>query len=147
VILAALGEAGELNERIRRRSFHTTRAERNRMVASVSAAVRGRHGAALGSVSPTGPADCLTASVLAPRTRHRAGGEAAGRGPWGPAGDGLTGDAESVSRSPGTGFPLASWLWHQRRPARPPASDPEADNGRSIACGGIEWSARHRTNG
>lgn len=65
VILAALGEPGDLNERIRRRGFHITRGERNSEVASVSAAVRGRHGAVLGSVSTAGPVERLTASVLA----------------------------------------------------------------------------------
>jgi DNA-binding IclR family transcriptional regulator len=65
VILAALGEPGDLYERIRRRSFHITRGERNTKFASVSAAVRGPHGAVLGSVSTAGPVERLTASVLA----------------------------------------------------------------------------------
>ncbi len=65
VILAALGEPGDLNERIRRRGFHTTRGERNAGMASVSAAVRGRHGAVLGSVSTAGPVERLTTSALA----------------------------------------------------------------------------------
>jgi DNA-binding IclR family transcriptional regulator len=65
VILAALGEPGDLNERIRRRGFHVTRGERNSKMASVSAAVRGRHGTVLGSVSTAGPVERLTASVLA----------------------------------------------------------------------------------
>ena len=65
VILAALGEPGDLNERIRRRGFHITRGERNSKMASVSAAVRGRHGAVLGSVSTAGPVERLTTSVLA----------------------------------------------------------------------------------
>jgi DNA-binding IclR family transcriptional regulator len=65
VILAALGEPGDLNERIRRRGFHMTRGERNSKMASVSAAVRGRNGAVLGSVSTVGPVERLTASVLA----------------------------------------------------------------------------------
>jgi len=65
VILAALGEPGDLNERIRRRGFHITRGERNSKMASVSAAVRGRHGAVLGSVSTAGPVERLTGSVLA----------------------------------------------------------------------------------
>ena len=65
VILAALGEPGNLYERIRRRGFHITPGERNPKFASVSAAVRGRHGAVLGSVSTAGPVERLTASVLA----------------------------------------------------------------------------------
>jgi DNA-binding IclR family transcriptional regulator len=65
VILAALGEPGDLYERIRRRGFHITRGERNSKIASVSAAVRGRHGVVLGSVSTAGPVERLTASVLA----------------------------------------------------------------------------------
>ena len=65
VILAALGEPGDLYERIRRRGFHITRGERNATVASVSAAVRGRHGTVLGSVSTAGPVKRLTAAVLA----------------------------------------------------------------------------------
>ena len=65
VIQAALGEPGDLNERIRRRGFHITRGERNSKMASVSAAVRGRHGAVLGSVSTAGPVERLTASLLA----------------------------------------------------------------------------------
>ena len=65
MILAALGEPGDLNERIRRRGFHITRGERNSKMASVSAAVRGRHGAVLGSVSTAGPVERLTAPVLA----------------------------------------------------------------------------------
>lgn len=70
VILAALGEPGDLYERIRRRGFHTTRGERNAEIASVSAAVRGRHGAVLGSVSTAGPVERLTASVLARYAPH-----------------------------------------------------------------------------
>ncbi len=65
VILAALGEPGDLYERIRRSGFHITRGERNTKIASVSAAVRGRHGVVLGSVSTAGPVERLTASVLA----------------------------------------------------------------------------------
>ncbi|WP_427911392.1 IclR family transcriptional regulator [Ramlibacter sp. MMS24-I3-19] len=64
VILAALGEPGDVNERIRRRGFHITRGERNLDVASVSAAVRGRHGTVLGSVCTSGPVERLTAAVL-----------------------------------------------------------------------------------
>ncbi|MBC5765628.1 IclR family transcriptional regulator [Ramlibacter albus] len=69
VIVAALGEPGDLYERIRRRGFHITRGERNSSVASVSAAVRGPHGTVLGSVSTAGPIKRLTAGVLA---RHAA---------------------------------------------------------------------------
>ena len=65
VILAALGEPGDLYERIRRRGFHVTRGERNPTIASVSAAVRGRHGVVLGSVSTAGPVERLTTAVLA----------------------------------------------------------------------------------
>lgn len=64
VILAALGEPGDLNERIRRRGFHITRGERSASIASVSAAVRGRHGTVLGSVSTSGPVQRLTAAAL-----------------------------------------------------------------------------------
>lgn len=69
VILAALGEPGDLYERIRRRGFHLTRGERNAEVASVSAAVRGTHGAVLGSVSTSGPVERMTEAVL---RRHAA---------------------------------------------------------------------------
>lgn len=69
VILAALGEPGDLSERIRRRGFHLTRGERNSEIASVSSAVRGRHGAVLGSVCVSGPKERLTARVL---QRHAA---------------------------------------------------------------------------
>ena len=70
VILAALGEPGDLNERIRRRGFHITRGERNSGIASVSAAVRGRHGAVLGSVSISGPLDRLTSALLRRHASH-----------------------------------------------------------------------------
>jgi DNA-binding IclR family transcriptional regulator len=70
VILAALGEAGDLNERIRRQGFHITRGERNPGIASVSAAVRGRHGTVLGSVSVSGPLDRLTVAVLRRHAPH-----------------------------------------------------------------------------
>ncbi len=70
VILAALGEPGDLHERIRRRGFHLTRGERNPDIASVSAAVRGRHGTVLGSVSLSGPLERLTVSVLRRHAPH-----------------------------------------------------------------------------
>lgn len=70
VILAALGEPGDLNERIRRRGFHITRGERNSGIASVSAAVRGRHGVVLGSVSLSGPLDRMTSSALECHAPH-----------------------------------------------------------------------------
>ena len=70
VILAALGEPGDLYERIRRRGFHVTRGERNSGIASVAAAVRGRHGAVLGSVSVSGPLARLTARVLQRHAPH-----------------------------------------------------------------------------
>ena len=69
VILAALGEPGDLYEQIRRRGFHITRGERNSGIASVSAAVRGRHGVVLGSVSTAGPIERMTQEVL---QRHAA---------------------------------------------------------------------------
>jgi len=88
VILAALGEPGDLNEQIRRRGFHITRGERNSSIASVSAAVRGRHGTVLGSVSTSGPMERLTTAALrrhAPPTVHAARqlGEALGAMPAG----------------------------------------------------------------
>ena len=64
VILAALGEPGDLYERIRRRGFHYTRAERAADAASVAAAVRGAQGVVLGSISTSGPVDRLTSTVL-----------------------------------------------------------------------------------
>lgn len=70
VIVAALGEPGDLNERIRRRGFHITRGERNSDIASVSAAVRGRHGAVLGSVSISGPLKRMTLAVLRRHAPH-----------------------------------------------------------------------------
>ncbi|MBA2962360.1 helix-turn-helix domain-containing protein [Ramlibacter sp. MAH-25] len=75
VILAALGEPGDLNERIRRRGFAITRGERRSDFASVSAAVRGAHGTVLGSVSASGPVERLTVAVLrrhAPAILHAA---------------------------------------------------------------------------
>jgi len=97
VILAALGEPGDLYERTRRSGFRITRGERNSKIASVSAAVRGRHGAALGSVSTAGPVERLTASVLARlRARHGLGGEAAWAGAGRHAVDGVAGDLASV---------------------------------------------------
>lgn len=70
VIIAALGEPGDLYERIRRRGFHITRGERNSSVASVSAAVRGRQGTVLGSVSTSGPIKRLTSTVLRRHATH-----------------------------------------------------------------------------
>ncbi|MEO5736768.1 MAG: helix-turn-helix domain-containing protein [Variovorax sp.] len=64
VIVAALGEPGDLNERIRRRGFHITRGERNASIASIAAAVRGCHGSVLGSVCISGPVERLTSAVL-----------------------------------------------------------------------------------
>lgn len=63
-ILAALGEPGDLYERIRRRGFHYARGERSTGAAAVAAAVRGAHGAVLGAVSISGPVDRLTTPVL-----------------------------------------------------------------------------------
>jgi DNA-binding IclR family transcriptional regulator len=70
VIQAALGEPGDLYERIRRRGFHITRGERSSRIASVSAAVRGLHGTVLGSVSTSGPVERLTAAVLRRHAEH-----------------------------------------------------------------------------
>jgi DNA-binding IclR family transcriptional regulator len=64
VILAALGEPGVLNERIRKRGYHVTRGERNHQAASVSVAVRGERGVVLGSVSVSGPVGLLTTAAL-----------------------------------------------------------------------------------
>lgn len=63
-ILAALGEPGDLYERIRRRGFHCARAERATGAAAVAAAVRGGHGTVLGAVSTSGPVERLTAAAL-----------------------------------------------------------------------------------
>jgi DNA-binding IclR family transcriptional regulator len=70
VIQAALGEPGDVYERIRRRGFHITRGERSSRIASVSAAVRGLHGTVLGSVSTSGPVERLTAAVLRRHAEH-----------------------------------------------------------------------------
>ncbi|MDM0054723.1 IclR family transcriptional regulator [Variovorax fucosicus] len=64
VILAALGEPGDLYEGIRRQGFHLTRGEGRSSIASVSVAVRGRHGAVLGSVSSSGPMERMTTPRL-----------------------------------------------------------------------------------
>ena len=63
-ILAALGEPGDLYERIRRRGFHWARAERCTGAAAVAAAVRGGQGTVLGAVSTSGPVERLTPAVL-----------------------------------------------------------------------------------
>lgn len=63
-ILAALGEPGDLYERIRRRGFHWARAERSAGAAAVAAAVRGSQGTVLGAVSTSGPVERLTPVVL-----------------------------------------------------------------------------------
>jgi len=63
-ILAALGEPGDLYERIRRRGFHYARAERSTGAAAVAAAVRGAHGVVVGAVSTSGPVERLTTPVL-----------------------------------------------------------------------------------
>lgn len=63
-ILAALGEPGDLYERIRRQGFHYARAERSTGAAAVAAAVRGAHGVVLGALSTSGPVERLTAPVL-----------------------------------------------------------------------------------
>jgi DNA-binding IclR family transcriptional regulator len=71
VILAALGQPGDLYERIRRRGFHYARAERAAGAASVAAAVRGAQGMVLGAISTSGPMERLTIAVLrqlAPQT-------------------------------------------------------------------------------
>ncbi|WP_427184530.1 IclR family transcriptional regulator [Bordetella bronchialis] len=63
-ILAALGEPGDLYERIRRQGYHWARAERSSGAAAVAAAVRGAHGTVLGAISTSGPVDRLTPAVL-----------------------------------------------------------------------------------
>nr|WP_256375423.1 helix-turn-helix domain-containing protein [Polaromonas sp. JS666] len=63
-ILAALGEPGDLYERIRRRGHHWARAERSTGAAAVAAAVRGEKGTVLGAVSTSGPVERLTPAVL-----------------------------------------------------------------------------------
>lgn len=63
-ILAALGESGDLYERIRRQGFHWARDERATGAAAVAAAVRGRQGAVLGAISTSGPVERLTPRVL-----------------------------------------------------------------------------------
>ncbi|WP_083215341.1 IclR family transcriptional regulator [Comamonas aquatica] len=63
-ILAALGEPGDLYERIRRKGFHWARAERSSGAAAVAAAVRGSQGTVLGAVSTSGPVERLTPAVL-----------------------------------------------------------------------------------
>lgn len=64
VILAALGEPGELYDRIRREGYCVTRGERSAGAASVSAPVHGAQRAVLGSVSISGPVDRLTRELL-----------------------------------------------------------------------------------
>ena len=63
-ILAALGEPGDLYERIRRQGFHWACAERSAGAAAVAAAVRGLQGTVLGAVSTSGPVERLTPVVL-----------------------------------------------------------------------------------
>jgi DNA-binding IclR family transcriptional regulator len=70
VILAALGQPGDLYERIRRRGYHYARAERATGAASVAAAVRGAQGAVLGAVSTSGPVERLTIAVLRQHAPH-----------------------------------------------------------------------------
>lgn len=70
VILAALGQPGELYERIRRRGYHYARAERSTGAASVAAAVRGAQGLVLGAVSTSGPVERLTTAVLRAHAPH-----------------------------------------------------------------------------
>jgi DNA-binding IclR family transcriptional regulator len=64
VIVAALGEPGMPYEEIRRKGFYITRAEHTANTASVSAAVRGKHGAVFGAVSTSGPLQRLTEEML-----------------------------------------------------------------------------------
>lgn len=63
-ILAALGEPGDLYEQIRRQGFYWARGERSSDAAAVAAVVRGSHGAVLGAISTSGPADRLTPEIL-----------------------------------------------------------------------------------
>lgn len=69
VILAALGEPGDLYEQIRRQGFYWARGERASEAAAVAAAVRGRQGTVLGAISTSGPADRLTPEALAQLAR------------------------------------------------------------------------------
>lgn len=69
-ILAALGEPGDLYERIRRRGYHYARAERDIDAASVAAAVRGAQGVVLGALSTSGPVERLTTAVLRRHAPH-----------------------------------------------------------------------------
>lgn len=74
-IVAALGEPGDLYERIRRRGFHLARGERSSGAAAVAAAVRGGQGTVLGAVSTSGPVERLTPAILrrlAPMTMEAA---------------------------------------------------------------------------
>lgn len=64
VILAALGHPAAAYETIRKQGFCVTRGERSPDAASVSAAVRGKNGVVLGSVSISGPAIRLTTAQL-----------------------------------------------------------------------------------
>ncbi|WP_329955773.1 IclR family transcriptional regulator domain-containing protein [Comamonas testosteroni] len=64
VILAALGEPGEVYDRIRRNGFSVTRGERSAGAASVAVAVYGAHRSVLGSVSISGPIERLSQKQL-----------------------------------------------------------------------------------
>jgi len=63
-ILAALGEPGEVYDRIRREGYSLTRGERSTHAASVSTAVHGAQRAVLGSISISGPVERLTEALL-----------------------------------------------------------------------------------
>jgi DNA-binding IclR family transcriptional regulator len=70
VILAALGQPGDMYERIRRRGYHYARAERATGAASVAAAVRGAQGMVLGAISTSGPVERLTTALLRRHAPH-----------------------------------------------------------------------------
>lgn len=63
-ILAALGEPGDLYERIRRQGFYWSRDERGTGAAAVAVSVRGGQGVVLGAISTSGPAERLTPARL-----------------------------------------------------------------------------------
>lgn len=76
VILAALGEAGAVYDKIRRDGHQATRGEFTAGAASVSAPVHGVRGSVLGSVSISGPIGRLSFAVLekhAPHVKRAAG--------------------------------------------------------------------------
>lgn len=76
VILAALGQSGDVYDQIRRNGYQATRGEYAPGAASVSAPVYGARGSVLGSVSISGPIKRLTFALLekhAPHVKRAAG--------------------------------------------------------------------------